>query len=60
MKTVPLSPKTRAAITWGRHESHGNVWLKLHTYSGPKNARRLKEGWDLAFMPRGEHPGAGL
>lgn len=49
------NPKT--LVTWGRHSAHGSAWLKLRQgFSRKYNATRLREGWELAFMPKGEAP----
>ena len=49
--------QTKTLITWGRHPSHGNVWLKLShdTFSNYRNARR-REGWEVVVLEKGQTP----
>ncbi len=49
--------KPRNLVTWGRHPAHGSAWFKLRVgFSRAYNAMRLREGWELAFMPKGDAP----
>lgn len=46
----------RALVVWGRHPAHGPSWIKLHRYSARANKARADQGWNLAFMAKGETP----
>ena len=51
------------SVLWGKHPSHGPEWLKL-SFAGHgkrefdrQHKERAAEGWELAIVPLGSHPG---
>lgn len=43
-------------VLWGFHWAHGNVPLKLESYSASALKRRKREGWTCAIYPVGDTP----
>lgn len=55
-----LAPKVKGLpelVTWDKHPSQGNVWLKLRdgTSVSYRESKR-KEGWEIVVLPKGTHP----
>ncbi|HEX2901686.1 MAG TPA: hypothetical protein VHS96_18385 [Bacteroidia bacterium] len=47
----------KTLILWGKHASHGNVWLKLSANpSQRERINRLGQGWQLAVLAEGDAP----
>lgn len=46
-------------VTWGKHPSHGDVWLKLCGRSSLRyRVKRRCDGWQVAVLVEGQHPDA--
>lgn len=43
-------------ILWGFHKAHGNVPMKLESYSNQAKMRREREGWTCSGYREGDAP----